>query len=241
VLGRRHVEDRLRSRGKLGLEIVQLVDQQGWRCRALVHEVRIGFRSVDRRRVGLRDRLVVERDAHTFDRAPCDHGGLLRRPRRVAHERAQRSAGDEERSCDDEEDAEHGPARVPEQPAEDQVERLAGRTAPRLAEDGHDAEPEHDEPGAERPHIDELGTGDHEPAEDDEDEGDADPAVAHEAFEPGVDPVADVASVPSEPEGDGEKDAQEREREPEKLVMLLPAPAAACALLLAHARGGLRA
>jgi predicted component of type VI protein secretion system len=117
-----------------------------------------------------------------------------------------------------------------------------GGTAARLAEDRHDAQAEDDEARTERLHIDELGARDEQAAEREQDERNPHAPVAEEARERRVDLVADVPSVPAEPERDGEEDAQEDEREPDELGMLLRAPALrARALGLPHARWGLRA
>ena len=111
-----------------------------------------------------------------------------------------------------------------------------------FAQDGHDAEAEDDEAGPERPHVDQLGTGDQEAADGEQDEWDSDAPGADEGIEGGVDPVARIAPVPAEPERNGEEDAEEDECEPEKLVMLLPPGALRPrALLPAHAGRGLRA
>jgi len=155
---------------------------------------------------------------------------------------SQRSTGDEQRACDEEEEAENLRAGVAEEAAEDEVERLAGGAPLRLAEDRHDAEAEEHEPRAERPDVHELRAGDQEPAEREQDERNADPPRAEEAVEAGVDLVPDVTPVPAEPERDGEKDADEDECEPDQLGMLLrSAPLRARALLLAHTRRGSRA
>ena len=160
----------------------------------------------------------------------------------MADERAERCAGDEQRSRDDEEEAEDGGAGVAEEAAEDEVQRLAGAPPARFAQDGHDAEAEDDEAGPERPHVDQLGAGDQEAADGEQGEWDSDAPGADESIEGRVDPVACVAPVPAEPERNGEEDAEEDECEPEKLVVLLPSGALRPrALLPAHARRGLRA
>jgi hypothetical protein len=242
VLGRGHVEDRLGLRRQRGLEVIQLVDENWRGRRCLTDDVGIGPLSVHRGRVGLGDRLVVDRDANALDRAPRCDGGFLRRARGMADERSQRGAGNEQRSRDEKEAAEDLRAGVAEQAAEDEVERLAGGAAPRLAEDRHDPERQDDEPGAEWAHVDELRARDHEPAEREQHERNADPARAEEAVEAGVDLVADVASVPAEPERNGEEDAEEDEREPDQLGMLLPPGSLrARTFLLPHAGRGLRA
>ena len=160
----------------------------------------------------------------------------------MTDERTERCAGDEQGSRDDEEEAQDGCARVAEEAAEDELERLAGAPPSRFAQDGHHAEAKDDEAGAERPHVDQLGAGDEEAADGEQDEWDSDAPGADESVEGGVDPVARIAPVPAQPERNGEEDAQEDEYEPEKLVVLLrPGALRPRALLLAHARRGLRA
>ena len=183
VLGRGHVEDGLGPLGKLRLEVVELVDEDGGRLGVLPDDVGIRRGAVHGRRVRLRDRLVFERNADAFDGAARGHGRLLRRVGRMADERAERCAGDEQRSRDDEEEAENGGAGVAEEAAEDEVQRLAGAPPARFAEDGHDAEAEDDEAGAERPHVDQLGAGDQEAADGEQDEWDSDAARADESIE----------------------------------------------------------
>ena len=242
VLRRGHVEDGRGPLGELRLEVVELVDEDGGRLGVLPHDIGIRRGAVHGRRVRLRDRLVFERDADAFDGAARGHSRLLRRAGRVADERAERCAGDEQRSRDDEEEAQDGGARVAEEAAEDEVQRLAGAPPARFAQDGHHAEAEDDEAGPERPHVDQLGAGDQEAADGEQDEWDSDAPGADESIEGGVDPVAGIAPVPAEPERNGEEDAQEDECEPEKLVVLLPPGALRPrALLPAHAGRGLRA
>ena len=128
VLRRGHVEDGRGPLGKLRLEVVELVDEDGGRLGILPDDVGIRRGAVHGWRVRLRDRLVFERDANAFDGAARGHCRLLRRAGRVADERAERCAGDEQRSRDDEEEAQDGGARVAEEAAEDEVQRLAGRS-----------------------------------------------------------------------------------------------------------------
>ncbi len=183
-----------------------------------------------------------KRDAHALDGAPGGDGRPPRGTRGVADERAERGAGDEDPARDHQKDAEDGGAGAPEQPAKEEVERLARRPAARFSEDRHDPEAEHDEPSAERPHVHELCAGDHEAADDHEHERDAEPAVPDQTRQARVDLVPHHAAVPAEPERDGEEDAQEEQREPDQLGMVLRPPALAPrALALAHARRGLRA
>jgi len=117
----------------------------------------------------------------------------------------------------------------------------ASPVAARLAQYRHRTQAEDDQPGPERPDVDERRAGDHQPAESDENEGHAEAAVPHEPFEPGVDLAADVPSVPAEPKRDGEEDADEDERETGELVVLLDVRLPPRSLALAHARRGLRA
>ena len=114
VLGRGHVEDGLGPLGKLRLEVVELVDEDGGGLGVLANDVGIRRGAVHGWRVRLRDRLVFERDADAFDGAARGHGRLLRRAGRVADERAERCAGDEQCSRDDEEEAQNGGAGVAE-------------------------------------------------------------------------------------------------------------------------------
>ena len=60
--------------------------------------------------------------------------------------------------------------------------------AARFAQDGHDAEAEDDEAGAERPHVDQLCAGDHEAADGQEHERDSEPAGA-DADPPGAESI----------------------------------------------------
>ena len=66
-----------------------------------------------------------------------------------------------------------------------------------FAQDGHHAEAEDDEAGAERPHVDQLGAGDEEAADGEQDEWDSDAPGADEGIEGRVDPVARIAPVPA--------------------------------------------
>jgi hypothetical protein len=241
MLGRGHVEHGLGPFGEVHLEVVQLVDEDSGWLGVLVHDVRVRSLAVDWRCVGLGDRLVVEGDPDAVDRAARGDGSLLGGACRVADQRPQRGTRDEQRSRDDEEEAQDCGARVAEEPPEDQVEGLPRAASVRLAENRHDAQREEDEAGAERAHVDELGPRDEQAAHGHQDERNPNSACADEGVEAGVDPVADVAAVPSEPERNGEEDAQEEQAEPEKLVMLLRAGALRPrALLLAHTGRGLR-
>jgi hypothetical protein len=224
VLRRRHVEDRLGTAGRLELEILELVDENGRRRWSLADDIRVRGLAVHGRRVRLRDRLVVERNADALDRAPGRHGRLLGGTGGMADDGADGCAGEEKGSGDDEEETEHVRAGHAEQAAEDERESLPGRSASLLSEQRHDPEAEDDEPCTKRAYVDQLSASDHEPSDDEEEERHGDFPVAEETREGRIDLVADVAAVPAEPERNGEEDAQEDECEPDELGVVLRAP-----------------
>ena len=73
------------------------------------------------------------------------------------------------------------------------------------------------EAGAERLHVHERRPGDHEAAEHEEDDRDADARGAEERVEPVGDRRPDDAAVPFEPGDDGEEETQGEEAEADEL------------------------
>src|SRR5581483_3432587 len=91
----------------------------------------------------------------------------------------------------------------------------------------HQAGERDDEPGTERPHVDERAAHDHQPADpgagDRHDVGGA----ADDRIEPVVERAADIAPVPAGVDHAAEEDTERDEREPPELGMLQPARASA--------------
>src|SRR5262249_32707770 len=75
-------------------------------------------------------------------------------------------------------------------------------------------------PGPERPHVDELAPAHHQGADDEADDRRHVRRAADDGAESVRDPAADRAAVPAEVEDGGEEQAERDEREPHQLVVL---------------------
>ena len=172
----------------------------------------------------------------------CALGAGVRPPdcvTRAANQRAGRSAGQQEPSDHEREDADDRRPRLADEHPEDSLQPAPDRATVIRAQRGEQAEARHRQTGAEGVHVDERAARHHQGADDGERDGCDVRGCSDRRREAVGDPAADHASAPPEVQDRRQKDAQRDEPEPNQLGVLL-ALRLPLAPLRADARGQAR-
>src|ERR671931_173181 len=149
--------------------------------------------------------------------------GLVHHAAGPTYDRARRGARYEERAREEREDSHDRDAGAPEREPEPPAENGAEVAALVPAEREHQSKRDHDQPGAERPDVDEVAPRHHQRADDRQGRRQAERGGTDQFVQAVRDPTADVAAVPAGPEDRSEEDAQRDEAESDQLGMLVAA------------------
>ena len=159
----------------------------------------------------------------------------------AADDRAHRGAREQEQPREQRERAEDEDARGAEQPAERCLQPRPQVAAVRVSEHEQQAERRDCEAQAEGPYVDEPAPHERQPADAHARDRNHVDGGAHELLEPGRQPAADDAGVPSSVQDRCEKHAERHEREPDQLGVVMATRARLLLLASADARRRLRA
>src|SRR3954447_13754824 len=136
--------------------------------------------------------------------------------------RPERRAREEQRTDEEQQDAEKGRAGGADRHADGAAEKLPQVAALIPAESDHQPEREDEEARAEGPHLDEGAPGDHQAAEADEGDRHEPGGAADEGIEPVGHRAADIAAVPARVDDAAEEEPEREQPEPPELRMLQP-------------------
>ena len=171
--------------------------------------------------------------------ASCSEGSLARGVGRASNHSSDRRAGDEDDAGGEAEGTEQEGAGLSHGTTEHRLEGVSYGSTALGAEHREEPDGEEREAGAERLHLDERGSGDHQAPHPEQRKRKEVPGCPDDSIECFVDLASDDPAVPAEGDDGRQEEPEAEEAEPDQLRMCLPLAPAPPALLRPDARRAL--